>query len=319
MPDPTFPFGYTVGADGQAGTGNAQTLERYMGYTTVNRVKSEARRRMFAVMLYCYDHGVPCGFGTAYRTPAQQKATSGGASVWNSWHQGESPDNDINGLAVDVVPSSAQSWVTNQHGLLGSFGLIAFRSSNDSRDWNHEGRSYSSGATQEYWHWQPWEINYGRNYFKGPVDLQHWPIPSKYDIEVVGLRFWEHELWGGGTVTPPPVIPPPVNPPVDPQPPTQIRMVTVQGTKAYLDIANRAALRGNEDVRVFQRLALGLFAEHPDVAAFNVGSVDGDYGPRSHDCCVMFQQLSGFNPDASKHLVVDGQCGDKTWTEILNL
>lgn len=97
----------------------------------------------------------------------------------------------------------------------------------------------------------------------------------------------------------------------------------VQGPKATLSSKNRAALRAaaesREDVELFQTLVRGLGIRHPEVAEFQIGAIDGDYGPRSEAACRLLQALTGFDPNPARRLTVDGVCGPKTWARLLNL
>ena len=321
MAAPTFPFGYGVGSDGQAGTKNPLTLDQMLGQLTVQRMHSEFRRRVFAAMLWGYDKGIMLGIGTAYRTPGQQSNTVGGAAVWTSWHQGQAPTNDINALAVDVVPSAAQSRYALEDCLLQKFRLIAYRQTSVACNWNVQGRSY--GGTTELWHWQPFEIPYGRgkNNFS-PVTLKAATLDPKYDINIVGIsNWWEHPLWGGAPLPPPPPVDP-GPPPVPPTPVPPIARNTVQGPKTNLDAANAAAIEadpeGKEDCMLFQRIVHGYGDMHPEVGEFQIGNIDGQYGAKSKAACTMLQNLSHFDIP-SRWLTVDGQCGAKTWARILNL
>lgn len=289
MTVPTFAIGY---ANKTTGEYRWVPLRQLIQHTTVAKLHPEHRRRVVAVLLYAYDVGVPGGIGTGWRSPTQQAGTVGGAAVWSSWHQGESPKNDTNALAVDTVPNGLQHWSVAIPGRLGMFGLVAFKSSTDSRYWNHQGRSYV--GTQEFWHWQPWEINYGRSRYLGPTDLMRWSIPARYDIDVVDLD----DPFGTGDVDPPPPVDPP--PVVVPPAPTEPVRTTMQIVKTTLDPATRP--QGN-DTSLFQIYANGLFA---------AGLViDGDYGPKTVEAAKVAQAFAG-------NLTVDGVVGPKSWGEFLN-
>lgn len=326
-----FPNGYGVDVPGgQAGFGDFRSLRALFGLTTVARLHSEFRRRVCALMLYALEQGQPMGIGTGWRSYAAQAAAhaknpTGATSAGNSNHEGDSDDVDLNAIAIDTVPSAAQKWSTADPAILDRFGLIAFLPSSDPRAWNEvERRSYSTSSTREPWHLQPKEVRYARSGRRTKAALRHWSIDPKYDIEVVGIDDpTGHPLWTGTPVPPPPVVDPsPVNPPVDPNPPT-VRRNAVQGTKATLNANNTKALaadpRAKADVVLFQCIVHGLADQYPNVAEFDIGTIDGSYGPRSAGACTMLQRLSGFDPDPAKRLGVDGECGPATWTSLLNL
>jgi hypothetical protein len=307
MTDPKFAFGYDRTLDDgtmvEAGLGNMKTLEQLTGYFTVSKLHPESRRRHFAVYLFAYERGIAGGPGTGYRTPDQQAAGSNNAPVWSSWHQGESPAKDTNALAVDNVPSSFQHWWgLNQATITQRFGLIIYRTSSNPDAWNHQGRPYSASSQQEWWHSQPWEVNYGRGrYTYGPWNLRHWDIEDKYDIDVVGLRFWEHPLWGGVvTPDPEPPIPPepelPIPPTPIPPPPTGVYEVTNAYRSTVVD-----GSRGKMAKFCQQQINL--------IAGQGIAE-DGDFGSQSVQALKNVQTVLGVTPD--------GQCGPKTWQALEN-
>lgn len=188
-----FPYGYaTPAGGGEQGMGTQRSLVQLMNYATVSRMHPEFRRRVFALMLFAADWGVPLGIGTAWRSYAQQyelhlRNPSGSAAPGNSNHEGNNQADDKDAIAADMVPSSGQKWQVSDPTILSQFGLIAFHPSSDSRYWNIQGRSYSTSSTREDWHIQPWEVNYSRSGRTWRANLRYWPIPARYDIDAIGL------------------------------------------------------------------------------------------------------------------------------------
>lgn len=131
-------------------------------------------------------------------------------------------------------------------------------------------------VNREPWHIQPPEIPASRNYRKPVWPLNNFDCPFKR----------------GGT----------------PPPPTQgIRMVTVSGDHAVLDPAQQSQIRGNEDVFRVQRIMHGLFRQTGNTT-FDVGNIDGDYGPRTQNAVKTFQAINQLKQDAI--------CGPATWTAL---
>lgn len=209
--DGTLPDGTIV----ELGLGNMLELGDLLKLGTVARMHREARRRHVGVWLFACDHGIAGGPGTCHRFPDQQSNTPGGAPVWASWHQGAKPGSDpgSGAMACDNVPASFQHWwAARQAYITQTFGLTIYRSSTDPDCWNIEGRSYGAGSQQEYWHSELFECTWGRgnptsrpaNFPLADSKIRYWPLPPKYDIDVVGVEFWTHPLWTGETAEPAP-------------------------------------------------------------------------------------------------------------------
>lgn len=284
-----FEYGYS---------GTQLSLKQLMTKGTVFRLHPEFRRRVFAAMLWAADQGINVGIGTGWRSPSQQANTSGGASVWNSWHEGESVSNDVNALAVDTVPTSAQHWFVADPQRLKQFGLIAFITSTNPAYWNTQNRSYQ--GKQEYWHWQPYEIGYGRGYYKGGIKLPKWPIPAQYDVDVVGLEggLPPVDPIPGPTQDPPPpppvVAPPPV---VVTPPPVTEKAITVSFESRYLKVG----VADGPDVAKFQRIL-------NEVAGQGL-TIDGNYGNKTAAAVTNWQKFFG--------LAVDGEAGPATQSSMV--
>lgn len=304
--EPRFAYGYDAVLDDgtrvESGLGNMKTLEELFQIYTVAKAHSEARRRHCGLWLFAYDNGIPAGPGTFWRSAAQQGSVVGGAPVGASWHQGKDGKNGVGALACDNVPTSFQHWcAANQALITQMFGLVIYRSSSDPQCWNEaNGRSYSVSSKQEWWHSQPGRmarlITYGRGTFRGDPDLGYYPIEPKYDIDIVGLRFWEHELWGGTTPSEPPVVIPPENPPTVPSSPP----VPDQPTGVYaLNSYRRDVVQGSTGK------AAKLCQQAINVLSGQGIAEDGQFGPQSVAALKNVQAVLQVPPD--------GQCGPRTW------
>lgn len=156
---------------------------------------------------------------------------------------------------------------------------------NISWDWMEANAKFHGFRTFRYvnnepWHIQPVEIPASRSYRIAPWPLNNFDCPIKRGTTVV--------------------VPPPTQ---------GIVNVTVTADPIVLRPENRDAVRGHPDTLWFQRNMAGLFRQ-TGAAVFDVGNIDGDYGPRCQDACRTFQALN--------QLEADAVCGQQTWTKLLN-
>ena len=100
---------------------------------------------------------------------------------------------------------------------------------------------------------------------------------------------------------------PPTQPPT--QPPPSGGTFTLELQKNELTPAKRDQLRGNGDVYLIQQIAQGHYKQLGN-SAFDCGTPDGDYGPRTQEAVRELQRIGG--------LTVDGNCGNQTWSYYLN-
>lgn len=109
-------------------------------------------------------------------------------------------------------------------------------------------------------------------------------------------KFNDKASWGysGGTVTPPP---------------STGGTFTLELQKNELTPAKQAELRGNGDVYLVQQIAQGHFKQLGK-SAYDCGTPDGDYGPRTVEAVKQMQRDGG--------LTADGECGNNTWSYLLN-
>ncbi len=296
----SFPFGYTPDASGVAGLGRMLTFDELERQDTWRKLHPEVKRRAAAMMAAAAAAGVPLGVGTGWRSFATQLAgyrrdPRRFARPGNSNHEGftANGNGDRDAVAADMVPNSSWAWMEEN---CGRFGLRTFRAVN-----------------HEPWHIQPIEIPASRKGRTVRWDLPTWVLPVDTPVPPVLQP------------VPPIVEPlPPVAdapaPPDDtpPAPPTPIVIPPAQPTierdlipmnKTVLHPDLRAQLAGNGDVRLVQVLALGLYKLTGN-ATFDVGPVDGDYGPRTQAAVRVMQGLGGVE--------IDGVVGPQSWAVFLN-
>ncbi len=277
----TFPFGYASDDHGVAGLGRMVTLAELDGQPTWRHLHPEFRRRVAALMVAAAGDQVPLGIGTGWRSYATQLAgyrrdPRGHARPGNSNHEGfpGGGNGDRDAVAADMVPAGSWAWMDAN---CARFGLRTFRHVGD-----------------EPWHVQPVEIPAGRNRRVLRWELASWPIPG-----------------AGGPPSVPVVERHLDTLPERPAGPTSpiIERTEIAMQKTVLDPDKRSDLTGNGDIRLFQVLALGLYAASGN-PTFDVGVVDADYGPRTQAAASLMQQLNG--------LAVDGIVGPVSWAAFLN-
>ena len=281
-----FPFGYTRDASGVEGLGRMLTLDELEQQQTWRHLHPEFKRRVAAMMEAAAAEGVPLGIGTGWRSFASQLAgfrrdPRRFAAPGNSNHEGfpANGNGDRDAVAADMVPRPAWTWMEAN---CARFGLRTFRHVNN-----------------EPWHVQPVEIPASRGRRTVRWELPAWPLPLDRAVPTPE------------PTPPPPVVEPTPPPVVEPPPPPAAphERIFLPVNKTVLHPDSRDQLRGNGDVVLLQVLALGLYAASQN-ETFDVGPLDGDYGPRTQAAARLMQAING--------LETDGIVGPRSWASFLN-
>lgn len=280
MTVPDFAYGYP--SNNQWIDGYRRTLTQYKLLNTFRYLVPEMQRRIAALMLCAFDHGIDVGVGTGWRI---QHSGPGFANPGNSHHEGmpatgvapAAPENGA--CAVDLVPPGSLGWVQQNMAL---FGLVSF--DKPAIYPNYTGRLY--GGSDEAWHVQPFEIPYGRSYRVNPyTTIGRWDIDARYDVDVVG--------WDDPTATwdLQPSPPPPTNPIPAYAAYSEAMLSRVPpGTPDHNGNGDGDLSEGDvgRDVYALQ-VILGSFSVANPSKVPSPGKADGQFGPRTKDSLIGMQ------------------------------
>lgn len=158
---------------GYAVANSLRTTEQLLGIKTVQRGEAQTRRQALAMIEDCpyrdAQGNSQLGIGTFWRS-AEQQAGGGSnhAGLWESWHQGRSPSDDRDAVAIDFtdwttgIPQGDGKAIRWANSVGHLYGLKFFRNVNN-----------------EPWHGQNVGVTTARSYMQPtPLKFPVWDLPG---------------------------------------------------------------------------------------------------------------------------------------------